>query len=52
MYGDTVSGAGMRKIVSTQLLQIALLNQTLDVSLTDVELTVLGEVDGPVELCK
>ncbi|KAG9954813.1 hypothetical protein KCU85_g37, partial [Aureobasidium melanogenum] len=31
---------------------IALLDQTLDVSLTNVELTVLGEVDGSGEMCK
>jgi len=38
--------------VSTEFLQIALLDQTLYVSLADVELTVFGEVDGPGNLCK
>lgn len=37
---------------STELLQIALLNQPLDISLTHVELAVLGEVDGSGESCK
>ena len=56
ILGGTMSGPDMvqgteqvgraRQQSSTELLQIALLDQTLHVSLTDVELTVLGQVDS------
>ena len=37
---------------STELLQIALLYETLDISLTDVKLAVFGQVDGSGGVCE
>lgn len=46
MVQGTEQVGRVRQQSSTELLQIALLDQTLHVSLTDVELTVLGQVDS------
>lgn len=40
------------KRASTELLQIALLDQTFDISLANVELTVFGQVDSTGDLCQ